>query len=580
MPQLNALNTRESSVLFGADSSHLPVRLNRLPRARMLWLNQRVMRSDPRFAEAGGTAQAYSAHLLACCAYAMVADNDAESSDDAVIGFADRYGGTGIGHNGGSGRAAVVNGYHVKGIGRTPLVSMLADEAHASGGAYLEECVRETIFSELVAAEFPAGSIPTLAIIETGEFQVWDTDDGPKPERRCLMVRPCFVRPAHFERAPGFISANAKEGALDAARVRRFFESTIGLWGRDELVETYRRFWLRWAEQLAYAFVHRLPHGGNTSSNICLDGRLLDFGAMAAMPSWARASIVLGAPPTGAELMLLIQAVQSIAPFLARHLDADVAAPQQITQTVAAVAQRYTEVSMREMLRLAGLTREHARALLEDDGEGTLGNALVRVLSHYQREQFTILDGTPTPRIPWDLDQLWSALPPKHLLELRGLLERHLGLTATAQSLTTDMAARVTARRSTQRARNRDSLYREKIKHDAYAALDGALQGDALPFKRVSDFIVECVVRNRRDGPAEPEDALPVGYASNATASYALFECLHSGKHFAMQEWRTDEAAHLTTSCQDRIAINALTPSGIDFADSARLRFDGTVAMS
>lgn len=579
MPRLDALNLRESSVLFGADSAHLPVRLNRLPRARMLWLNQRVMRSDPRFAEAGGTAQAYVSHLLACCAYAMAADNGVEPSNDTVIGFADRYGGTGIGHNGGSGRAAVVNGYHVKGIGRTPLVSVLADEAHASGGAYLEECVRETIFSELVAAEFPAGSIPTLAIIETGEFQVWDTDDGPKPERRCLLVRPCFVRPAHFERAAGFISANAKEGALDAARVRQFFELSMGLWGREELVETYQRFWLRWAEQLAYAFVHRLPHGGNTSSNICLDGRLLDFGGTAAMPSWARASIMLGGPPTGAELMFLSQAVLAIAPFLTRHLDVEAATQQWVARTVVEAAQRYTEVGMREMLRLAGLTGVQARALLADDHDGILGKALVRVRSHYQREQFTIFDGTPTPRIPWNLDQIWSARPPEHFFELRGLLERRLILTATTPSLTGDMVARGLARRSTQRARSRDHLYREKIKHDVYAALDGALQGDALTLKHVSNFIAECVARNRRDGPTEPEDALPLGYAGNATASYALFECQHSGQHFAVQEWSADEAAHLATSSDDRIAIKALTASGIDFADPARLRFDGTVAM-
>ncbi len=583
MPRMSALDMRESAALFNAEGQHVPVRLRRLQRARVLWLNQRVMRNDPRFDVAGGTADAYAAHVLDCCAFAIAADSSAASESCEVTGFADRYGGAGIGRNGGSGRAAVVNGYHVKGIGRTPLVSVLTDEAHASGGAYLEECVRETILSELVAAEFPAGSIPTLAIIETGEFQVWDTDNGPKHERRCLLVRPSFVRPAHFERAPGFISADPKEGALDAARVRQFFATAIGLWGREALVDAHQQFWLRWAGQLAYSFVHRLPHGGNTTSNICLDGRLLDFGGMAAMPSWVRATIMLGAPPTGGEMICLAQALQSQAPFLGRYVDPSFGTPQQIAQTLGMAAKRYEAVVLRELLRAVGLTRSHAQDMIAADEGGLLVKALSRVMGHYRREQITIINNdTPSPHRPWDLDQLWEASQPAHLRELRTLLEQRLGLIGSHVAPPREprrCAIRVFAKRCALRLRTRERLYRENAKRDIYVALDGALQGDALTRQCVSDFVSESVANNRRDGAAEPEDASPIGFAQNATASYALFECSRTGQRFAMQEWSAEEPNDAVNP-DERFAIAALTPRGIDFTDPARLRFEGTVALA
>ena len=149
--------------------------------------------------------------------------------DDVTVGYADRYGGSGIGLNGGSGRAAVVNGYLVKGVGRTPLVSSLTDESHASGGAYLEESIRETIFAEIVRAEFPCSAIPVLAIIDTGLIQIFEESAGPKMERRTLLIRPSFIRPAHFERATAYFSGNPKEGQQDTLRVSQFFTQVVPL---------------------------------------------------------------------------------------------------------------------------------------------------------------------------------------------------------------------------------------------------------------------------------------------------------------------------------------------------------------
>ncbi len=51
----------------------------------------------------------------------------------------DRYGGAGLARNGGSGRAAMTQGWLIKGVGRTPLVSVASDPIHATGRSTLSD---------------------------------------------------------------------------------------------------------------------------------------------------------------------------------------------------------------------------------------------------------------------------------------------------------------------------------------------------------------------------------------------------------------------------------------------------------
>jgi len=516
--------------IFSAPSGHVEVQLRKLAAPRLLWLNTRVMRDDPGFSEAGGTAEAYGRWLMERCAYAVTAEPWDDRTD--ILGVADRYGGAGIGHNGGSGRAAFIHGYHVKGIGRTRLVSILTDMLHGSGGAYLEECVRETIFAEIASAEFPSGAVPVLAIIETGQVQVWDTDNGPKAERRCLLVRPGFLRPAHFERAPGFISDDPLEGAADTARVRNTFLAAAAACGVDELRAAYRAFWVRWAEQLAYAFVHRLPHGGNTASNIALDGRLLDFGAMAAMPSWARVSTMMGGAPVGMDMNFLVQALQTQCQSWAQHLDTDLGSQEEITRTMAEVSTTYRECLWREVLSVLGLSRTESQLLLKGDSDGKLRAAINRLLGHFQREQFTIFDDTPQPRIVWDVDGIWSTPVLPHLQELRCLLEDGLGPLDT-------LALRLLAARCRLRGTTRTRLFRETTKREVYDAVEAAHPGSSLTPRILDDFISRYVVENRRHDRIEPSQAVAVGFARNNESAFVLFRCLRDDRYFAVVEWRT-----------------------------------------
>lgn len=563
---LDWLAPAESARLFSAENEHPAVPLQPLPAARLLWLNRRVMRQDPAWAACGGREADYARQLLHQCALVTV---DGVAGAMPVQGQADRYGGWGIGHNGGSGRAVVVGGYHVKGVGRTPLVGHDTDAAHASGGAYLEECVRETILAEITAAEFPHGAVPTLAIIDTGAVQVWQTTTGPKTERRCLLVRPSFLRPAHLERAEGFRSLDPREGLRDRRRVRAMFATATGLWGREALLDAYGRFWQRWAEQLAYGYVHRMPHGAHTTSNVCLDGRLLDFGAMAALPSWACIDTMPGNDPAGAELALVMRCLATQLPQWARDLDTALGHPDTLGRLLHATRQAYAHTLRVEMLRVLGLSRRTAVQALASDLGVAISHELRNVVRHSQRERFAIFGGTPEAPSGWDVARFWDAAPPLHLTALRGLAERVLndpGVAGTRPAV----ALKVARGCLEMRTLNRRGLYRETAKQVIYESLERGLPAGAELAEAVEQHIREQVSAGRRDGVAEPQGQRPLGYAVGSGASCALHEDIETGQVWARWEGQDHAAA---------MEVAAIDAGEVRFADSRHAEFHAAVSL-
>lgn len=533
---MDSVHTKQ---LFGVHTGHVSMMLRRLPDARLIWLNRRVMHLDPQYNEEQNPEQ-YKQHLLRQCAYAVPGETVTISHVTESIGVtADRYGGEGIGRNGGSGRAAFVNGYHIKGIGRTPLVSPVTDQAHASGGAYLEECAREAVLSEIVDAEFPHGSVPVLAIIDTGFVQIWETDNGPKPERRCLLVRPAFLRPAHFMRALEYIGHNPNEGMKDAQRVALTIQQACTQLGSNLFSKQWEAFWLHWAEQLAHAYVHRINHGGNSESNISLDGCLLDFGAMTAVPSWARITLVQGGAPTGADMRHLADAQQSVAAMFAKHWKQNWTQAEKWYLLQASAFNAYKKTVIFELLRVLGLTRDNANCLLSCELSEKVSAAGNRLLAHYMREQFAIFDGMPEPHFAWDVPSFWHTTPPRHLQELRGLIEHaaSIGIFGdTSHSLRFTWIARCSMLSQT-----RTGLFRDNLKEALYCALDGAFLGDDLTEEAVTRVIENFILRHRIDSKVEPADAAPLGFASASGCSYALFKDLVNGNIFAMDERNTED---------------------------------------
>jgi hypothetical protein len=551
MIDLSWLDPRESASLFGPEGQHVPLTLQRVKGARILWLNRQAAMSDPAYAALGGQMDSYEKNLLDTCAYAVPVPGGQFDASDEIVAYADRYGGPCNGPNGGSGRAAVMGHYLVKGIGRTPLINAGADAAHASGGAYFEEAVRETIYCELVRAEYPHSAVPVLAIIDTGIEQ----DFGVKIERRVLVVRPCFLRPAHYSRATTFMSGNPTEGALDCGRVEHMFRETSERLGKREFVDRCNTLWLNWAAQLAYGFIHRLRHGSFTMANICLDGKMLDFGASSTVPSWANASIMVFGEKFDDIVPTLLSTLRPQSYYFGRYLDPALADPASLNELCERVESQFRTTIVIEMLRLAGVRRECAARAALDHHWWPLAYKLI---STYQAEKLEMFDAVPRSHLPWDFDKVWHADVPPHLLPLRHALEDLVPVDERT----------LAAQRCALLASSRPGLFREGVRHEIYRKIDPSSTGQEPTRSDIEDLVVEYVAKNRRDSHVDLADAACVGFAVNNSMSYALFKH-KDGALFAVDEHRPDIC----------LAVDDLSPTSMYFLHAAREPFRGAIVV-
>jgi hypothetical protein len=534
----------------------VPLDLVRPRAARVLWLNHAAAADDPEFIRLGADIGRYEQHLLAACAYELPSDGNHEVPSGR--GYADRYGGSGIGLNGGSGRAAFVQGYHVKGVGRTPLVSSLTERAHASGGAYLEESVRDIIFTEVVRAEFPHSAIPILALIATGQTQAFEFPTHTDIENRVLVVRPPFLRPAHYLRS-NFVSDDPKEGQRDARRVQWMFDAMRELRGASAFERDHEAFYERWAQQLAYGYVHRLTHGSPTVSNISLDGRLLDFGAMTALPSWADTAVMLARQPFSAHQQLLPRLVRNSAYFFGRHLDARLASPAYQDALSARASQAFQRAMVVETLRLLGLERPSAELQAVGVSADAWWRLVLALITHFERERLDMVERTPEPRIAWDVDQVWQPRPPTHLFALRQRLLDNVPV----------IEQEACARRCRALSRTRPGLYRHELRTMLFSALG---QGPAAiePDREVIEALIDRrIAGNRRDSRCIPTGTLPLGFAVRAGRSLLL--CREAS---GTAVWAVDETLGTTAPAH---RVSHCSESAIHFVDPALSPFEGAV---
>jgi Protein adenylyltransferase SelO len=483
------INSDAANAILSSPGCGIPVELVRARDPSMLWLNPRAKEYDHTFQLSGTGGMSHRQHLLNACAFVIPEADSALrfAGQENALGFADRYGGSGVGNNGGSGRSVLLNGYCVKGIGRTPLVSARTPTSHAAGGAYLEECIREVIFSEIVYSEFPHSAVPILAVIDTGLIQRWDTENGPKYERRVLLVRPCFLRPAHFERAIGFISGQKGEGLRDANRVRQMFAKAREVLGSKQLENSFDRLGTRLAEQLAYGFVHRLAHGSPNSSNVTLGGQLLDFGAMSALPSWADVATMLRRRPFEKQFEVVAQTIRSLNYYRAKYLQGSADQAAAGRQQIEAAQKAFKSKVVSEVFRIFGVSRSLVTGLAAESPPHITWGLVAPLLLHFQREKLDFVDNEPTPQLAWDICEVWNDLPPKHLRNIKAYLLDHVPVSqlATAQAASASIS------------RTRSQLFREAMKARLYLALDapGALADEST----ISRLVAAEVKSGRRD---------------------------------------------------------------------------------
>lgn len=224
--------------------------------------------------------------------------------------LAERYGGRGVGTNGGGVRCGVDGNIQIKGIGRNCLAGMSSDIWHTHGGANLHEGICEAIWGEVCHNVLPHGGVRALGIIHTGMNIHIGGDVTRRKLPQVLILRQFALRPAHFMRSVNFdpMTEVAARNFSDTERtmqaVKEFDVALTPLVERkpkfrhdpkyinDGLIMMIKRF----ATQIANARAKRLPHGALNCSNIALDGRYIDFGTMSAISDNGRIITAAGNP--------------------------------------------------------------------------------------------------------------------------------------------------------------------------------------------------------------------------------------------------------------------------------------------
>jgi hypothetical protein len=246
-----------------------------------------------------------------------------------TIFFAERYGGQGLGSNGGGVRCGLLNGVQVKGIGRNPLAGRGADFFHSYGGASLNEGMAEAIWGEVVHSALPHGACRVFGLITTGtRVPLLAPKPGQDPTTpRALIVRQALLRPAHYMRSPYFDPVDDRITIISDTDRTRAAVATLSttlhsIYGAQNapLNDMLHTMFGRAAEQLAAARAKRIMHGSLIDSNWSLDGRWLDFGTTSTLPDHGRYFISPGSPDFLHEHMILRRTMKDFIFYLRKYL--------------------------------------------------------------------------------------------------------------------------------------------------------------------------------------------------------------------------------------------------------------------
>lgn len=527
---------REASVIARlSDQVCVPFEARKLHRATVVWINPRWLLAAGQDPLDDAARERAGQWLLAEFAYVVPRPEDDDRHVSAITKqfTADRYGETATAYHGGSGRAGSDQGYQVKGIGRTPLVGDDADWNHAHGCAWMEEAIREAVYSEIFAAEFPVGAVRTVAIIDTHLHA--ELVPGQLGERRALIVREDVIRLAHFQRAPHFFRAGhyRSDQLADAARVRDAARWLATQGADDQGVPLpLGRLCRRVADQMAFGDVFRLTHGGFLSSNVAMDGSLLDFGSARALLDWRTAELSVGGVKAGHDSVYWLRVIESVA----GQLDgSDGTSLQQafVTHYCAALA------------KWIPILWGFGETELGQNTCSALANATMEVMNWYRKREMSFSEADPGTFWPWSTQT--AGAPPS----LQSLIYRVQDALTDAQreaevSLTPEQRQRIFERYMGQR----EVLFREELQHMLFSTIVPAVPEDRTDPAAVRQFFRYVHTFGRRYWPsidpctlvAQGSDglshALLIEEAGSSGVQRLFFEVpAHNGQVLAFGRW-------------------------------------------
>lgn len=227
---------------------------------------------------------------------------------------AERYGGIGVGGNGGGVRCGNVGAFQLKGTGINPLLGNHDDYNHSTGNYSLTEAISEVINSQVYAEILPVGVAKSYGLISTGTSRFKGDPYGHRL-KLAIMVREVCLRPAHFLPQPFFKPFARYKSTLmnDVARVRAVNKALAKKFESNNAFIMYLgKYLAASANQLAFAKVFRIAHGAYSPSNVCFDGRWLDLTNMTMVPTGTNYAAAKDTIPFLAEPQEPINVIQQV----------------------------------------------------------------------------------------------------------------------------------------------------------------------------------------------------------------------------------------------------------------------------
>lgn len=351
--------------------------------------------------------------------------SDLAFSDNKKTMLAERYGGSGISTHGGGVRCGLTGRYQIKGVGANPLIGQDADYWHSHGSISLRESMYETLWGEVLNKVLPYGAIRCPAIILTTGL-TWvkadkETDKVQQP--RSILVREPALRPAHFERAYKFRpTETAKQFPRDTLRTKAAIAKLpnalpkpefIGLaqWLQLSNIEKLnlglKELCLRVARQTACARAKRFMHGAPGSSNVCLDGKWIDYDTTSLISCYANVITGEGQRSFWEEHLKFYYIINEISFYIHKYFPTKdkslLAQPLELRQFY---YKHFEQYLLKEFIKLTGVPEIILNRIIDSDESLKLASLLIKMARSGNDEKTACIPDDATRMGDYDLPKI------------------------------------------------------------------------------------------------------------------------------------------------------------------------------
>jgi hypothetical protein len=321
---------------------------------------------------------------------------DKESLDltDVRMYQAERYGGAGIGNNGGGGRVGNFGGFQIKGTGPNPLGDNTNSTWHSYGSLHLVDAAYEAIMSTILNRMLPLGCVKTYGLIFTNSRGALHAKGSAlHPTSGALLVRDLSVRPAHFMRAALFLPKKSSNLLPDRHRVRMVNRQLRKEFGHDNnYIKYLGTFILSAAKQFAFALAARITHGALTPSNICLDGRWIDLTETRFLPGGTN---FYGQSPFYQDAQIVVKVIAELAHVYGKSNGVQF----NLAPLIAYYQKVFDSCFAYYSLAILGLPAARQTEAAESDEGKLIAKALVAVIT-FNKTSLRKIDDVPDPKDP------------------------------------------------------------------------------------------------------------------------------------------------------------------------------------